>query len=122
MTGFGKKSIGRRAFDRGAAPLPCFFTTRGRSAEVVLLDLSCKGARVRGEELPAMGEELVLAAGELRVFGRIAWSSSGQCGVTFDMALPQDLVAEIRGQAAERSDLAPEVVAAMDDWLTGFAR
>ena len=119
---FGRKQVHRRAADRRPTPLLTFLTTRSSSREVVLLDLSCSGARIRGEKLPDAGEELMLAVGPVRTFATVVWSLSRECGVTFDTPLPDTEVGLVYSHVAEGREVDPQILAALEDWRTGFAR
>ncbi len=54
-----------------------------RSHPVEIADISCVGACVRGIDLPARGEEIVLLAEALEVVGTVVWSDGASCGINF---------------------------------------
>ena len=59
---FGKQGGGgRRGAPREAAPLLAVYTTVTKSHEVVLVDVSSTGARLRGPNLPEAGDELFVS-------------------------------------------------------------
>ena len=123
MSEFGKRQGGgRRSAARTVAPLAAVFTTVTRSHAAVLVDLSCTGARLSGEDLPETGEELMLAVGNLRAFATVIWTGAGECGVHFDVPLASGDVALVRCEVARQGGLAPDLKAALDDWTTGLAR
>lgn len=123
MTAFGNKlGGGRRSSDRNAAPLAAMFTTVAQSHAIFLVDLSCTGARLRGEFLPAQDEELILGVGRLRAFATVVWAERGQCGVEFDLPLAQADVVQVRCQADSQGRRPAELADALEDWTSGFAR
>ena len=120
---FGKcQGGGRRTAPRQAAPLVVVITTLRDSHSAILIDLSQTGVRIRGDNLPDEGAELVVSVEALRSFGTIAWKSDGECGIAFDMPLPADVVDTIRHKAAKGARLSPELWAAYEDWNGGIAR
>ena len=123
MSTFGKCSGGgRRSAAREVAPLVAVFTTLTQSHAVTLVDVSATGARLRGDFLPRMAEELLLSVEGVRTFGHVVWSESGECGVEFDEPLQPAAVEELRTKVARSAGLRPDWKAAMDDWMLGFAR
>jgi hypothetical protein len=102
------------------APLIGLYTTLARTGSVILVDLSCTGAKVRGERLPDEGDELILSVEGLKAFGTVAWIQPGECGIRFDLALDG---AEVRAvQKKVPRGFTPEMKAALDDWNLGVAR
>lgn len=123
MTVFGKCSGGgRRSAPRETAPLLALISTLTHSHGATLVDLSSTGVRLSGEELPDVGEELILSIENIRTFGCIAWKQDGQCGIAFDEPLPPGEVESIRAKAASSRGFSPEMRAAFDDWSLGLAR
>ena len=113
---------GRRSAAREIAPVIAVFTTVTRSHGAELVDLSSTGARLRGDDLPLKGEELMVTVGRVRGFGRVVWSRYGQCGVAFDSDLDETEVEEVRARAAENRGFTIDTKAALDDWNVGLAR
>jgi hypothetical protein len=123
MTTFGKRNGGgRRRAHRETLPLVAVFTTRTRSHHGVLVDLSSTGARLRGTDLPEMGEDLMLSIEGVLTYGTVAWSRLGYCGIAFDGPLPAGTMQMLEQRAAEARGLPPEMKAALDDWTLGLAR
>ena len=86
---FGKmEGGGRRSAPREAAPLLAICTTVTRTHEVILVDVSSSGARLRGPDLPQVGDGLFLSIGKIKAFGTVAWAECHQFGVAFDAPLP----------------------------------
>lgn len=97
-------------------------TTRSRSHSAVLIDVSASGTRVRGDDLPIVGAELIMSAEKVRAFGTVRWLSGTDCGVEFDQPLSEMEVLSLRRAVAKGMGLPPEMKAALDDWVLGVAR
>jgi len=123
MNVFGKRNGGgRRRAQRESAPAIGVFTTVTKSHAAVLVDISATGARLRTDDLPEFGEELMVNVESIRAFGCVAWVRGDQFGVAFDEVLNQADVHQLRCRLARSAGLPPEMSAAMDDWTTGLAR
>jgi hypothetical protein len=120
---FGKRQGGgRRSADREHLPLIAIFTTRTRSHAAGLVDLSVTGARLRGTELPAADEDLILNIEGLSAYAVVKWSRLGFCGVEFDVPLSAPEITSLEQRVRAARGLAPELMAAMEDWTLGLAR
>ncbi len=123
MTAFGKcMGGGRRSAARNAGPLVAVFTTMKQSHSALLADVSSTGARLRGEQLPYMGEELLLSIDAVRAFGSVIWSGDGECGIAFDCPLAPDEEQALREKIADAYGLPPDIRAAYDNWVVGCGR
>ena len=123
MSVFGKRlGGGRRSAARSEGPLIAVFTTLQGSHSAVLADISSTGARLRGAQLPDMGEELLLSIDAVRAFGSVIWSEAGECGLVFDRPLAADEDQLLRQKVAETHGLPPDIKAAYDSWVVGCAR
>lgn len=78
---------------------------------VSIRDLSLGGARVAGEDLPAIGTDVMLKRGEFESFGTIAWLANGQAGIAFDEELDDEAV-----------DAVQQPVRPTEPQQTGFGR
>ena len=63
---------------------------------VSIRDLSLGGARISGEDLPAVGTDVMLKRGDFESFGTIAWLLDGQAGIAFDDLLDEDVIEAIQ--------------------------
>jgi hypothetical protein len=123
MHKFGKKQGGgRRCAAREEAPLTAVFTTITYSHSALLVDVSCTGARLRGDYLPSKGEEIMLSVENLRAFGIVVWSRRGECGVRFELPLEPLDIHDLRQKVRERAGLPRELRDALEDWSAGLAR
>ena len=91
-----------------------------KTGSIVLLDLSCTGAKFRGKQLPQDGEDIILKVEGLQAFGTVAWCNGAQCGIRFDLRLDPQEVEAIRKKVPR--GMSPELRAAQDDWTLGVAR
>lgn len=123
MGSFGKcGGGGRRLAPRQAAPLIAVVSTLSTSHAATVVDISTTGVRLRGDDLPGIGAELILGIENIRTFGCVAWRRGGECGIAFDDPLPPCDVELVRRKAAASRGLSPEMRAAYDDWTLGLAR
>ena len=107
---------GRREAQRERAPVHVSFSTLTRTKAAVLTDFSPTGARLRGKDLPAKGEELVLTVDRLRTFAVVAWSTDDECGLEFDRPLPADVMAAVRVSFAIAGCWTRELQEAFEEW------
>jgi len=107
---------------RRSAPLIAVLSTLGESHSAVLVDVSRTGVRVRGDDFPAEGDDLIISIEGVRCFGCVTWKHDGECGIAFDDALPAQDVALLCHKAAKSGGYSPEARAAFDDWNLGVAR
>jgi len=116
--GGGRKSVREEMMIRAA------MMTLTDTVNIDLLDLSRSGARVRGPDLPAPGQEVVLLLGRLEAFGSVIWRDEDQCGVHFDVALSEHAVAVVESERGPSSltALNGEAALAANDWQNGLAR
>jgi hypothetical protein len=124
---FGKRidkpGGGRRAV-REDMMIRATMMTMADTVNVDLLDLSRSGAKLRGPELPAPGQEVLLLLGRLEAFGSVIWRDEDQCGVHFDVALSERAlsIAESERGPSSLTAVDGEAVLAASDWLNGLAR
>lgn len=120
---FGKCSGGgRRSAVRRTAPLIAILSTLTENHTAVLIDVSETGVRVRGDDLPLEGDELIITIEGVRSFGTVSWTMDGECGIAFDAPLPARDVAVLCQKAATGRGISPEARAAFEDWTLGLAR
>jgi len=125
MASFGNKvGGGRRSALRVDVPVPVVIETISASYSAVLVDISISGARLRGQDMPSVGSEVIILADLVEAFGTIAWSRSGECGVHFDAPLPSYQMALLKhdGQLTRAAGVTPEERQAIHDWAIGLAR
>ena len=124
---FGKridKPGGGRKAAREDIMIRAAMMTLTDTINVDLLDLSTTGAKLRGPDLPAPGQEVLMLLGRLEAFGTVIWRVEDQCGVHFDIPLSEralSIVESERGTSSLKA-LDGEAVLAASDWLNGLAR
>src|SRR5215217_4352080 len=113
MSNFGKcQGGGRRRAARGKFPCLVVYRTLLRSDSAFLIDVSQTGARLRGEALPGVDEDLVLNIEGQTAFATVAWSDGRNCGLDFDDPLPQATLSAIERKVARARGLSPQQIAA----------
>ena len=123
MGAFGKSvGGGRRCAARTSAPLMAVLTTLAGSRSAVLADVSSTGARVRGADLPIMGEDLTIKIDRVEAFGTVVWSDSGECGIVFEPPLQPSDEIYLRDLVAGARGLPPDIRAAFENWVVGAGR
>ena len=66
------------------------------SRSVVVTDVSNKGAKLLGRELPPQNTNVLIAVGDVELFANVAWVTRDECGVIFETPLEADLVHQIK--------------------------
>jgi hypothetical protein len=125
MPSFGKaKGGGHRAATRTAVPLPVLVRTIASCRPAALVDISEGGARLKGRDLPPVGEVLDLTVETLRVFGIVVWSSANECGIAFDAPISSFELSGLRRRAGLPclSKLTVDERVGLDQWLHGVSR
>jgi hypothetical protein len=57
------------------------------ACSAVIADLSNRGAKLQGRDLPSNGREALITTGSLAVFATVAWCKTDECGIRFDPPL-----------------------------------
>ena len=70
-----------------ALPLIAVVTTLNESHSAVVVDVSAKGAKLRGASLPNVGQDLFLSIDGLVLFGAVVRQDDDTRGVVFDEPL-----------------------------------
>ena len=79
--------------------MPCVFASRSRSRSVVVADVSARGARLGGRDLPAPGDDLLMVVGSQDRMGTVMWQSGDRCGIRLDEPLAADQIAQMKQEA-----------------------
>jgi hypothetical protein len=66
------------------------------SRSVVVTDVSPRGAKLQGRDLPAAGTPVLLSAGDSELFGEVVWSGRDECGIGFDPPLEPDVTDQLK--------------------------
>jgi len=99
MNGFGKRIDGlegRRKALRDKVVLAASAMSIESSAAVVVTDVSSKGAKLLGKDLPSRGANVLVTVGEVELFAKVAWCGHNECGVTFETPLAAAQVKQIK--------------------------
>lgn len=99
MQSFGKRIDGlegRRKALRDKVVLAASALSIESSSAVVVTDVSSKGAKLLGRDLPQRAANVLISVGEVELFATVAWSGLNECGVTFDRPLDSQLIKQIK--------------------------
>jgi hypothetical protein len=124
MDKFGKRVDGidgRRSAERQTISMPASMFSLEHSRVVTVEDISTSGARLIGEDLPRLGEDVWIKAGPVDAFGTVVRSEEGECGVTFEQPLSAQEEEFIRAEARMMSltKLTATEREALADWRNG---
>ena len=124
MDKFGKRVDGidgRRAAVRQTVSMPASMFSLEHSRVVIVEDISTTGAKLSGNELPRLGEDVWIKAGPVDAFGTVAWADEFVCGVTFEQPLSSVEDEFIRAEARMMSltKLTAAEREAHADWRSG---
>ena len=90
----------RRRWPRERVTLAGSAMSLTRSRSVVIADVSAKGARLGGRDLPAPGDELLMVVGSQDRMGTVQWRQADHCGILIDEPLAADNIARMKHEAA----------------------
>jgi hypothetical protein len=107
FAGFGATGIEARRFARQPMLLAARLILVTGERAIHIRDLSVGGARIAGEDLPAVGTDVMLKRGAFESFGRIAWVSHGQAGIAFDELLDDEAAEAIQLPARATASARP---------------
>lgn len=122
MNAFGKSAGGgRRTAPREITPLLAVYTTVTQSHSALLVDVSSTGARLRAPTLPEAGQDVQVSLSNVKAFGTVAWVQDDLFAIAFDEPLPEADLVSLRQIVARGFGFAPDIMAAIDDWVLGIA-
>lgn len=99
MSTFGKRidgTDGRRKALREQVLLAASARTVGSSRSVVVTDVSPKGAKLLGRELPEQSSNVLVSVGDVDVFATVAWSVGNECGIAFEAPLTAKITEHLK--------------------------
>ena len=89
----------RRRSPREAVMLAGSAMSVTRSRSVVVADVSPRGARLGGRDLPAPGDDLLMVVGSQDRMGTVMWRSADKCGVRLDEPLADENIVQMKQEA-----------------------
>ena len=111
---FGRRMdgpTGRRRAVRERMSLPVSLHSIEQSRVALLADISGTGCRLYGMGLPRVGQDVLLKAGKVELFGGIVWKNEAERGVEFDQPISEADLQRLRdvlcGEAGRPPDLIP---------------
>src|SRR5689334_15482302 len=104
--GFGRRMdgpTGRRRAARERLSLPVSLYSVDQSRVALLADISQSGCRLQGMALPEVGQDVLLKAADVELFGQIVWKDGSERGVEFDEPITEADLDDLR-QVLSRQD------------------
>ena len=89
----------RRRFPRETVMLAGSAMSVTRSRSVMISDVSARGARLGGRDLPAPGDELLMVVGSQDRMGTVKWRSGDACGVCVDEPIAAEHIVQMKQEA-----------------------
>ena len=114
--GFGRRTdgpTGRRRAVRERMPLAVSLYAVDQSRVALMADISESGCRLQGMGLPEVGQDVLLKAVDVELFGRVVWKDDRERGVKFDDLISPASLEMLRralrqdGQESARPDIIP---------------
>lgn len=126
MPTFGKRIDGiegRRRAPRETIVLAASVLTIERSRCATIVNVSTKGAKLRGCGDVEVGDDLWVKVGVIDTLATVAWRKGELCGIAFDEPLGEEDLRHLRSEAKNTlvMRMTPEERAAALDWINGFA-
>lgn len=103
---FGKRQSSappeRRRAKRDPLGIAVSLYSVGSSRVVLMLDVSPTGARFKGHDLPLVGKDVMLIAGEVELFGDVVRSGEGEAAIRFDRTIGAEELEALQTILAEQ--------------------
>ena len=114
--GFGRRTdgpTGRRRAVRERLSLPVSLYSVDQSRVALLVDISKSGCRLQGMALPGVGQDVLLKAADVELFGQIVWKDGPERGVIFDEPITEADLHDLRqvlGRQDGRETSLPDII------------
>lgn len=97
MHSFGvSQARGRRSVPRTQAPVIAVLMLPTGDYPAAIVDISRTGARVQGQILPRVGQQLTFKVEGLRTPGEVIWRNSDMCAIEFDLPIAAGEVRQLQ--------------------------
>jgi hypothetical protein len=99
MNSFGRRIDGldgRRKALRDKVMLAASALSIESSTAVVITDVSSKGAKLIGRDLPSRGANVLISVGDVEFFAKVAWCARDECGINFETPLEPAQIKQIK--------------------------
>ena len=113
---FGRRTdgpMGRRHAIRERINLPVSLYSIDQSRVSLLSDVSRTGCRLHGTGLPDVGQDVLLKAADVEMFGRVVWKGDGERGVKFDESISDTDMGRLREALSRQlgqESVAPNII------------
>ena len=85
LRSFGlSQATGRRSVPRAEATVSAIISMSAGDYPAGLIDISRTGARLQGEYLPRVGQQVGFRAERVNVSAEVVWSDADTCAIEFD--------------------------------------
>lgn len=105
---FGGRRIERRKSKRDPLGIQVSLHSITQSRVALLLDVSTTGARISGQDLPAVGKDVLLKVAGVELFGGIVRATGKEAAMAFDRPIGQRELDRLRSVMSEAVPEAPE--------------
>lgn len=106
MHTFGvSQATGQRSVPRTDSSLMAVISMSAGDYPAFLIDISRTGVRLRGENLPRVGQQVSFRADTVHACGGVVWSGTGTCAIEFDTPISISEVQRLRSQGLGRCSI-----------------
>ena len=105
---FGARRTERRKSKRDPMGIQVSLHSITQSRVALLLDVSTTGARIRGNELPGVGKDVLLKIAGVELFGTFVRTEGRDSAMTFDRPIGHRELEKLRAVMAEQSAAPPQ--------------
>jgi hypothetical protein len=89
----------RRASEREEVVLAGSAFGLGRSRSIIVSDLSPRGARLDGRDMPPPGHDVLVVVGPFDGLATVVWRTDDRCGVEFDDVVAGETLDRMKSEA-----------------------
>jgi hypothetical protein len=106
MRKFGaSQAMGRRSVPRTQAPTIAVLSVDAAHYHATIVDISRTGARLCGDDLPVVGDQVTFGADKVNAVGAVVWRDLGACAVEFDTPIAISEVQRLRWLGMSSTEL-----------------
>lgn len=111
--GFGRRMdgpTGRRRALRERMNLPVSLHSIEQSRVALIADISASGCRLHGMGLPDVGQDVLLKAAQVELFGTIVWKAKDDRGVKFEELISESDLGFLRDALSREAGQRPDII------------
>ena len=107
---FGSKRsapvIDRRRQRRNSLGIAVSLYSVTQSRVALMIDASSGGSRIKGQNLPPAGKDIILKVGDVELFGRIIRTVGEEAAVEFEQPVSQFVLERLQKMVGEQTEVA----------------